>query len=355
MILQNVLPANLNKPFNWLLLVTIFIQLMACSPENLPPGGEDPPPPPPPPPPGVAVLTTAAVTAITTNAATTGGNIASNGGANVTARGVCWGTTPAPTIAGNKTSDGTGNGAFTSNITGLNPGTVYYVRAYATNSAGTAYGDEKSFTTIAAPVTTTVTDIDGNVYETIQIGTQTWMKENLKVTKYNDGTTIPEVTVPALTPDSWLFITYGAWCYYENNAANNASLGKLYNWHAVNTGKLAPAGWRVPTLEDWNTLFDYLGGFIIAGGKMKTTNLWDTPNVGATNSSGFSGKPGGGRGGSNSTLGMFGGINYSGVFWTSTLKETGLAYLIALSSGSEMAGTHADPVRGGASVRCIKN
>lgn len=143
-----------------------------------------------------------------------------------------------------------------------------------------------------------VIDIDGNVYHTVTIGTQTWMVENLKTTRYNDGSSIPNVTENT----QWGNINTGAYCYYNNEPSYNNTYGKLYNWYAVNTGKLAPTGWHIPSDDEWLTLINYLGGASVAGGKMKTTGnitdgtgLWETPNNGATNSSGFTALPSGYR------------------------------------------------------------
>ena len=215
------------------------------------------------------LLATVAASNIGMNTATTGGNIFSDGGAPITARGVCYSVTPNPTLSENHTSDGTGTGAFTSSLTNLVENTTYYVRAYATNSAGTAYGNEISFTTEAGsslgnacPGTPTVTDYDGNIYNTVQIGTQCWMKENLRTTHYANGDPIAEG------------ITYSSKVPYrytpDGNAANVTAYGYLYNWPAVMHGDsssntnpsgtqgICPAGWHVPSAAEWDQLATYV-------------------------------------------------------------------------------------------------
>jgi len=129
-----------------------------------------------------------------------------------------------------------------------------------------------------------VTDIDGNTYKTVKIGNQVWMAENLKTTKYSDGQSIPYVTSVSV----WGNLTTPAYCWSNNNPANKNADGGIYNWYTVNTGKLAPEGWHVPTKADWEILAEYLGGQAVAGGKMKSITRWLTSNVGATNESGFS-------------------------------------------------------------------
>jgi hypothetical protein len=177
-------------------------------------------------PPKLPEVTTKLVSGITQTTAESGGNVINNGGADVTARGVCWSTTEKPTISPNKTSDGTGNGDFASSITGLTANNKYYVRAYATNSEGTGYGNEVSFST--SPLT--ISDADGNTYATVAIGTQVWMKENLKSTKYNDGTSISLVTVAS----DWTALRTHGYCWYDNNVSYQNIYGALYSWYTVN-------------------------------------------------------------------------------------------------------------------------
>jgi uncharacterized protein (TIGR02145 family) len=200
----------------------------------------------------VPSISTSAISSVAGTTASCGGNITSDGGALVTARGVCWNTLPNPTTANSKTTDGSGIGSFVSYISGLTYNTTYYVRAYATNSAGTGYGNDGSFTTSDQ---TTVTDYDGNVYNIVTIGTQVWMAENLKTTKYNDGTDIPLVTDNTV----WSTLITPGYCLYNNDATTyKATYGALYNWYAVSTVKLCPSGYHVPSDVEWTTMENYL-------------------------------------------------------------------------------------------------
>ncbi len=236
----------------------------------------------------LATLTTVNASAITSFTAMSGGNISDAGGGNITARGVCWSTTAEPTISDNTASSGTGTGSFTSELSGLDASTTYYVRAYATNIAGTAYGNEVSFNT-----TETLSDIEGNVYSTVTIASQVWMAENLKTITYNDGTTVPLIT----DATEWGLLETPGCCWYGNDPDTYGdTYGALYNWYTIESGNLCPEGWHVPTDNDWEILYNYLGG-LIAGGKLKETGTihWQSPNVGATNETGFTFLPSGFR------------------------------------------------------------
>lgn len=193
-----------------------------------------------------------------------------------------------------------------------------------------------------------VTDIDGNVYATIQIGTQTWMAQNLKTTRYKDGTEIPNVTEGS----QWI-TGAAAWCYYENNAANDTIYGKLYNWAAVNTGKLCPNGWHIPTDAEWTILSTFLGGDVSAGGKLKSTLGWESPNTGATNESGFSALPGGRRL-SNEITSSFDSKFFTGYWWSSSINGS-FSWHRNITNSSSNSNRMSGLRQTGMSCRCIKD
>jgi uncharacterized protein (TIGR02145 family) len=196
----------------------------------------------------------------------------------------------------------------------------------------------------------TVTDIDGNVYHTVTIGTQIWMVENLRTTKYNDGTSIPLVTDGVV----WSTLSTPAYCWYNNDEASNKSTyGALYNWFAVNTGILCPAGWHVPTDAEWNTLLTYLGDTTLAGGKLKEagTTHWVSPNTGADNGTGFTALPGG----SHYTNGLFYLQGKYGWYWSSTESSSSDAWHEYLQYNSSHLYRTAGSKIIGFSVRCLKN
>lgn len=198
---------------------------------------------------------------------------------------------------------------------------------------------------------TTVTDIDGNTYQTTKIGSQRWIKENLKVTHYRNGDAIPHVT----DDSTWIRLTTGAYCCYENDPANGETYGILYNWHAVNDARgLAPEGSHIATDADWIEIIDYLGGADIAGGKMKKTGTtyWTDPNTGASNSSGLSMLPGGLR---SDLSGDFSGMESSAFFWTATEQNSVDAVACKLIYNNAGIGKGETDKRKGLSIRCVKD
>jgi uncharacterized protein (TIGR02145 family) len=225
---------------------------------------------------------------------------------------------------------------------------MYYVRAYASNSSGTSYGNELTFTPSIVPGT--VSDMDGNAYSTVTIGTQVWMGSNLKTTKYNDGTAIPLVT----DNTAWTNLATPGYCWYNNDATTyKSTYGALYNWYTVNTGKLCPTGWHVPSDSEWTILTTYLGGESVAGGKLKETGTshWLSPNTAATNTTGFTALPGSYR----DFGGWFGGGSIDCYWWSSTEYSTDGAWGRGLNNYSSTVVRNYYSKRDGFSVRCLKD
>jgi uncharacterized protein (TIGR02145 family) len=198
----------------------------------------------------------------------------------------------------------------------------------------------------------TMTDQDENTYKTIKIGTQTWMAENLRTTKYRDGESIPEVT----DFTSWAKLTTGAYCNYDNtkNIDTIATFGRLYNWHTLSDIRnIAPSGWHVASDIEWTILTTYLSGAIGAGGKLKETSTthWKSPNTGTTNETGFTALPGG----LVYSSGTFGNIGNYGDWWCSTENNTTNAY--CRSMGYDFIDVYicGSNKNAGFSVRCVKD
>ena len=354
---------------------------------------------------------TGTVSEITATTATCGGEVTDDGGATVTARGVCWSTSPNPTVGDSHTTDGSGIGSFTSSITGLTVGTSYYVRAYATNSEGTAYGTEVNFTTLTAdsgavidekscPGTPTVTDHEGNVYATVQIGNQCWMRDNLRTaTSPSTGTYL----VPAAGTGCTYTGKQAFW--YNNDSATYAPMnyGLLYNWNAAmdtfntsygetsvdssssnavsvsfpcNRRGICPTGWHLPSDEEWTALKDYVSSqpeYTCGGDSyniakaLASTEGWVEcvsdddwycgdcaigVNSSTNNATGFSAIPAGRCGGS-----LFNNAGAVAEFWSSTQKSSSYAF-----SSCSLYNDYASEEGGwsyykydGFSVRCLRD
>lgn len=309
----------------------------------------------------VPVVSTAEVSAITNNTAICGGTVTSDGGNEVIARGVVWGTHENPTTGDYKTVDGSGTGSFVSQLDGLDPETVYYVRAYATNSQGTAYGNTLTFQTLSGQEIGTFTDSrDGTVYKTIKIGNQDWMAENLRY--------LPSMVGPENMSDTEPY--YYVYDYHGTNveAAKATTIyavfGALYNWPAAMNGEsssggnpsgvqgICPANWHLPSDAEWAQLIEYLGGENVAGGKMKdnTDLYWISPNVGATNESGFTALPAGYLYYDHN----FHHLGYYATWWSATVGFVG-AYDRFINNDSGRIHRSESGRSGGWSVRCVKN
>lgn len=302
------------------------------------------------------------------------------GGDWISSWGVCFGTAPNPTltdgvIQANMEYAEYGSGAV--QLSGLTANTTYYVRAYATNSRGTAYGNELSFTTVATtanqpcPGAATVTDIDNNIYNTVQIGNQCWMKENLRATHYTNGISIP---LGSNTSTST-----GYRYYPDNNSSNVNTYGYLYNWKAVMNNSsssssnpsgvqgICPTGWHVPSFSEWVQLANYVGSqsqFVCNNDNsyiakaLASSSLWETDldnvvcaignNPSANNATGFSAIPAG------YYSGFLCYIGYDTYFWSSTYNVAG-ADNFYLSYNSPYWGTIDDNISYGLSVRCLRD
>jgi uncharacterized protein (TIGR02145 family) len=234
--------------------------------------------------------------------------VLSDGGGQITSKGIVYGTQMLPTLLDQSIINGTETGVFEGTITELLPNTRYYFRAFATNEQGTRYSNQ-----LLENTTSLVTDVDGNIYQSVKIGTQIWLKKNLMVTKYQNRDPINEVVLDGL----WQNLLIGGWSNIDNTSDNNETYGKLYNWFAVSDErKLCPQGWKIPSDDDWTVLTSYLGGLDVAGGKLKSTGItfWQIPNAWANNLSYFTGLPSGYR----DELGVFFGVGYYGLWWSST-------------------------------------
>jgi uncharacterized protein (TIGR02145 family) len=291
-------------------------------------------------------------------------------GSGVFERGICWGNSPAPTIQNDHVNVGSGGFDFSHSFDGLTGGSTYFVRAYARNPVGIFYSNEVSIIAVSwnrCPGTPTVTDIDGNMYNTVQIGNQCWMQSNLKVSRFRNGDSI----LTGFSNSDWYNLFYTpAYSIYNNDAQNEIIFGKLYNHVSVRDSReICPTGWHVPTDTEWNVLVKFLDSGSdtscnnciqsqIAGGALKSTSIlpiqsgWMPPNTGATNSSGFFGTPGGMRDGHTGT---FNDLRNVAFWWTSSTSYAGHPARVVVHNaanfykGGNFHGLY------GFSVRCLRD
>lgn len=197
----------------------------------------------------------------------------------------------------------------------------------------------------------TVTDKDGNIYHTVKIGTQVWMVENLKVTHYRNGDPI------TIVPTAWLSTTTGAYCNVYNDTSHTSAYGRYYNYYAIeDSRKICPEGWHVPSDAEWTTLSAFLGSDAVAGGKIKEAGNvhWVSPNTGATNSSGFTAMPAGGRVIAGTCV-VWGGINRQAFFWSSTIINSKVVCRQLINQTTYFSSCYLNEKGNGYSIRCIKD
>lgn len=337
-------------------LYVILVASMSCKKED----------------PSLPVVTTNSASLITDVSAVGGGEVTDDGGLTISAKGICWSTAANPTVDDHKSDEGPGAGKFTSTIAGLDPSTNYRIRAYATNRLGTSYGEELDLRTTPRPVA----DLDGNLYQTVEMGNQVWMAENLKVINNSDGEAIP--LVEGVSEWEGLGAADAAYCWYDNDLTNGAAYGALYTWNAAMNGEassnsnpsgvqgVCPDGWHLPSDSEWKELEMYLGmsmadadgaGYrgtdqgarfaadqdLWAGGYLK-----DNPAFG---SSGFLVLPGGGR----RYNGSFGHLGDNANFWSATEFDTYTAWGRHIYSAYSTVHRYNDVKSDGFSVRCVRD
>ncbi len=302
------------------------------------------------------------------------GTITGSGKAVITEHGFCWSESGNPETDGALIKLGSGNqsGSFSTTVYDVLPGTTYFVRAFAITNSVTYYGDEKSFTT-PDTLPLLIIDVDHNIYYSVKIGDQTWMSENLKATRYSDGSAIPRVEERLAWFDFSLYTR--AYCWYENYGAIGTTNGALYTWPAAmniytagdikpgNVQGVCPDGWHLPSDSEWKQLEIYLGMSLAEadeenwrgeneGGKMKHEGIlyWTNPNTGSINESGFSALPAGWRDGA----GYFKNFGTSARFWSSS-KRADYAWVRQLDYNSSRIYRGTTGLYEGISVRCIRD
>jgi uncharacterized protein (TIGR02145 family) len=290
-----------------------------------------------------------------------GGKVWYDGSSKVSECVIYFGLYPNPDIGGTKFQIGNESGLFSDLLSGLNSNTTYFVKTYATNSSGTVLGPEVTFTSGQASDYKSIKDLDGNKYYIVSIGNQVWMAENLKATRFNDGTLFPNIT----DDFAWETLNTPAYCWYNNNQGFKSTYGALYNWYTIDTASnghrnVCPAGWHIPSDAEWIILVTNLGGEAGSGIKLKEAGefyWYPSTNMG-DNTSDFSALPGGKR--SEKPVSTFDGTStpffYIGsiaAWWsnTSTLTDHELEVTVDKSSADK----YSSQKNGGYSIRCIKD
>lgn len=303
-------------------------------------------------------LTTSTEVTISLNSAIIGGRIVSDGGASIEKQGVCWSLTENPTIE-------TSNVAYASaaktefsikaNQLGLN--TTIYARAFAINEKGISYGNQISFVLWFNYPREQVKDIDNNTYNSVQIGNQIWLTENLTVTHYQNGDPINKLTIK--DDNEWLTKKEGAFCSYNDKEDSVKTTGYLYNGYAVkDKRKICPKGWHIPSQKEWEELINYLGGDASASDMLRSGSEWKDHD--SFNYSGFTAVPTGLRWHSYSdrTLTSYACKPYKAFFWTNTEQPYDASQLWSASITSKpsaVAVASSNPMTSGLSIRCIKD
>ena len=274
------------------------------------------------------------VQGITSTTATVNVTIDSPGSSSPTAAGIEINGAKMPT-------SNLSTGGFSVPLISLSPKTAYTIRAYATNTKGTAYGASTTFTTTQNDIT--FSDVDGNVYGAKDMNGDIWATEDLRVLRYRDLTPITNVPVNS----EWSALSYGAYRYYNNSSTNKSV---LYNYYvAINPKNVAPVGWHVATDPEWGRLIKYLGGTVPAGGKMKVpVGNWTLPNYGATNSSGFNAL----STGTCSSSGIFSGMGLDACWWSTNTTEYSYFYATNANTYLDILGSE---VRAGRAIRVVKD
>src|SRR5574344_138629 len=332
--MENLIKTCRTKCVIVILLVSGIVMLNACKKEKL------------------ATVTTSEITEITKTSAKCGWNVTDDGNCKILQRGVCWSTTPNPTTEDAHSIDYGGKGRVKCVIKELIEGTTYYVRAYVVNVQGTSYGEQRVLKTESLfSVKESFTDSrDGNVYSVIILGWQTWMAENLR---YLPSVSAPNTGSYGSDPYYYVYGYNGTNVEKAKETDNYSTYGVLYNWAAANIA--CPSGWHLPSYNEWYDLEQYLGGENVAGGKMKEkwTSHWNSPNTGATNSSGFSALPAGYRYWNG---GDFYGINTNTYFWSASYNDSYNAINFSLDDNSSSLFYNGKHAKGyGYSVRCVKD